>query len=463
MEQVTYTGIINNKIYLVKKNLSLDELNRLKEYFRAPNQKYIFLFKKYGRVTPDIPTHINCYEETEEHLILGRGALKELKVVLSDIRLVFKDEENKAEKIEFDQIYHIDEYNLRDYQEKAVEASINQKKCVLVAGCGAGKTVMAMEIIKRLSTQTTIIVHTKELFDQWYNIIKTYLGIEPGVFSGPDRSIGQVNIVMSQLLARHSSWDLSNLKKICNPGLLIIDECHIKHYQHAHKINSEYKIGLTATPIRSDGTTQFITWALGSEVIASTHDELVEKGFRSEPIYKVIETNFYYPYVNTNEYNLLIRKLLNDPERNNLILKEVIKHVKDDRHCLVLTGVKKHAEILAQALKNNKILAAAIHADVPAKNRFEIISKMKKGELAVLTATSVADVGLDIPILDTLFLTYPSKSSALNTQRAGRIMRIHPDKHENPLIIDFVDSKINLFKNQALYRKRSFKKICTID
>lgn len=462
MDQVQYDGSISNKIYLNKNSISPENLMKLKEYFRVISTKYAFLFKKYGRVSPSIPTHINCYQETDDQIILSMGVMPELMALIPGHRFILKDEEYKSGKIEFNQIYHTENYTLRDYQEKTIEQSIDKKKCILVAGCGAGKTVMAMEIIKRLSVPTTILVHTRELFEQWYNMIKTYLGIEPGVFYGPNRILGQVNISTSQLLSRKNAIDPDTRSKLFNTGLVIVDECHVKHYSLANHFNAEYKIGLTATPIRSDGTTQFISWTFGPEILASSHEELVEKGYRVEPYYKVVETKFYYALINPDEYCQLVRRLLNDPERNRLILNHVINNVKEGRHCLVLTGVKKHAEILAESLKNHGILAEAVHGDIPIKERFDSVTKMKNGKISVIVATTIADIGLDIPILDTLFLTYPSKSSSLNTQRAGRIMRIHPDKHIKPLIIDFVDSKVNMLKQQASKRRHAFEKICKL-
>lgn len=452
---------IDRSLHVEKANIEEKDRQRIREFFQAPNFKYTYLFQKNGRVHPNIPSHIRDYREDETHFILARNTIEEIKFVLHNYVLEFIDNENKAPKIEFNQIYHKEDFDLRPYQETAIANALQLKKAILVAGCGAGKTVMGMEIIKRLSTSTVIIVHTKDLLEQWYSIIKKYIGVEPAVFSGTQNKVGQITLVMSQKLS-NGTFAPDTYAELVNPGLLIIDECHIRHYQHAHRFNCEYKIGLTATPERADGTAKFVNWAFGKQIIAATHDELVANSYRIEPNYKSIETSFSYPYLDRSDYNKMLRALVNDPDRNSLIIDNVEIAVNENRHCLVLTGVKRHAEALAEGLQSRKIKATFLHSDITLANRQEIIEKMRKGDLQVLVATSLADVGLDIPILDALFITYPSKSSNLNTQRAGRIMRLHPEKNEKPIIIDFCDLKINILKFQYRYRYRAFNKICNM-
>lgn len=452
---------IDRGLHIEKVNIQEKDRQRIREFFQAANFKYTFLFQKHGRVHPNIPSHIRDYREDENEFLLARNTVEEVKFVLSGYLLQFIDKENKAPKIEFDQVYHKEEFDLRPYQETAVENAVQLKKAILVAGCGSGKTVMGMEIIKRLSTSTVIIVHTKDLLEQWYSIIKKYLGVEPAVFSGSQNKVGQITLVMSQKLS-NGTFSPEVYGQLVNPGLLIIDECHIRHYQHAHRFNCEYKIGLTATPERADGTARFVNWAFGKQIIAATHEELVANAYRVEPNYKAIETSFFYPYLDRSDYSKMLKALVNDPVRNSLILDNVEAAVKEKRYCLVLTGVKKHAELLAESLQSRKLNATYLHSGITLPDRQAIIEKMRKGELQVLVATSLADVGLDIPILDALFITYPSKSSNLNTQRAGRIMRLHPDKNEKPIIIDFCDLKMSILKFQYRYRLKAFRKVCSM-
>jgi len=83
-------------------------------------------------------------------------------------------------------------------------------------------------------------------------------------------------------------------------------------------------------------------------------------------------------------------------------------------------------------------------------------------EIKALFATTVADEGLDLPGLDTLILTTPTKSMGRIQQRIGRIMRRADDKKE-PLVIDLVDRSKPLY---YMHRKRSrfYKEVgCNVD
>ena len=67
----------------------------------------------------------------------------------------------------------------------------------------------------------------------------------------------------------------------------------------------------------------------------------------------------------------------------------------------------------------------------------------------IIVATySMAQEGLDIPVLDTLVMTTPHSDV---TQAVGRIMRETPGKVNAPLIIDIVD-RWSVFN--SMYRKR---------
>ena len=63
----------------------------------------------------------------------------------------------------------------------------------------------------------------------------------------------------------------------------------------------------------------------------------------------------------------------------------------------------------------------------------------------------MADEGLDLPGLDTLILTTPTKSMGRIQQRIGRIMR-RADNKKEPVVIDLVDGASSLYH---MHYKRS--------
>ena len=96
------------------------------------------------------------------------------------------------------------------------------------------------------------------------------------------------------------------------------------------------------------------------------------------------------------------------------------------------------------------------------KQRREVLRLAEDREISALFATTVADEGLDLPGLDTLMLTTPTKSMGRIQQRIGRIMRRAENKKE-PLVIDLVDAAKALF---FMHKKRSrfYEEVgCTVE
>jgi superfamily II DNA or RNA helicase len=78
--------------------------------------------------------------------------------------------------------------------------------------------------------------------------------------------------------------------------------------------------------------------------------------------------------------------------------------------------------------------------------------------LDILCATSLADEGLDLPMISRLFLVSPQKAGGRFIQRIGRAMRPHPNKPQ-AICFDFVDAKCGLLAHQARGRARAFANI----
>ena len=146
---------------------------------------------------------------------------------------------------------------------------------------------------------------------------------------------------------------------------------------------------------------------------------------------------------------------MSDWERNQLILKWIIYEHGRGKRIIVLTEYKRHVMFLAKALLKMKINAIPVIGDVHPRMRKRAYQHVAKGE-AVLIATKLADEGLDIPSLDTLFLATSAKSLARVQQQIGRIMRSHPGKKE-AIFYDFVDVNVKTFREQAKARIRFYR------
>jgi superfamily II DNA or RNA helicase len=94
----------------------------------------------------------------------------------------------------------------------------------LAAPTGSGKTVMGLAVIAARRQPALIVVHNKELLDQWVARIEAFLGIPPqevGIIGGGKKWIGQkITVGLVQSLYKCAGEVAPHI------GFLVADECH---------------------------------------------------------------------------------------------------------------------------------------------------------------------------------------------------------------------------------------------
>jgi superfamily II DNA or RNA helicase len=145
-----------------------------------------------------------------------------------------------------------------------------------------------------------------------------------------------------------------------------------------------------------------------------------------------------------------------DHQRNQKILDRILQACYDGRQILVLSDRVDHCIWLADSLKSHTIVAEPLVGKMTKKQRAEVLERANNRQIQVVCATTVADEGLDLPSLDTVVLTTPTKALGRIQQRIGRVMRPHPQK-KDPIVIDCVDDNGAMHglarKRQKLYTK----------
>lgn len=170
-----------------------------------------------------------------------------------------------------------------------------------------------------------------------------------------------------------------------------------------------------------------------------------EAGARIKPKIIVRKTDFDFDYGEDSDYQPMIRELVEDQERNRLIIGDVVFENEDGENLsLVLSDRKAHLDLLAELLQGEGIKAAILTADVPKKQREQIIRDVEAGILRVVLATgALAGEGLDIPRLNRLFITTPIRWKGRLTQYVGRALRVAEGKTDAK-IYDYVDTKVGI-------------------
>ena len=146
---------------------------------------------------------------------------------------------------------------LHDVQAAAVAAIEPHDYGVLAATTAFGKTVVGARMIAARGVNTLVLVHRRQLVDQWRERLRTFLSVQDGdigtIGGGKRKPTGRIDIALIQSLVRNG--EVSDL--VADYGHLIVDECHhlsaVSFELVARRSKARYVLGLSATVARKDG------------------------------------------------------------------------------------------------------------------------------------------------------------------------------------------------------------------
>jgi superfamily II DNA or RNA helicase len=327
---------------------------------------------------------------------------------------------------------------------------------ILSLPCGFGKTILALYFISVLKKKTIVVVHKEFLMNQWVERIQFALPTAKiGILQGDKCEIENSDIIIAML--QTLSMKEFPIDTFDDIGHVIIDECHripSRVFSKALlKINSQYMLGLSATPNRKDGLTKVLKWNIG-DIIYSVKSN--EKNIVKVERYLLDSTDENYNKEITSfrgqvQMPTMINNIANYYKRTHLIMEKVVNEIKshNDRQFLILSDRKQHLEDMNKLANQMGITSVGYYIGGMKKDKLKASESCK----ILLGTYPMANEGLDIPSLNGLVLSTP-KSDII--QSIGRICRM---KHENiqPLIIDIVD-KFSIFESQSRKRFNVYKK-----
>ncbi len=292
-------------------------------------------------------------EEKDGFVLLPKGFIGKLLRFCNEQNIKYQlvDERKKLTEVNFSF-----KASLYEYQQEVIEVTIKKEMGILVAPPGSGKTIIGLAIVAHKKQSALIIVHRKQLFDQWVERIQSFLGIaEPfiGKIAPGQQKIGtHITVAMIQSLA---TIDAAN-EIFKSFGLMIIDGCHhvpAKTFRQViQHFTSYYLYGLTATPIRKNNDEKLIFIHIG-DVIQEIKFPLTNNSPSKKVSIIIRETDLLVPFdYKTDKTETLYQILIHDSERNRLIIDDIKTEVNTGKKVLVLTERKAHVEVLYQYLKN---------------------------------------------------------------------------------------------------------------
>ena len=288
---------------------------------------------------------------------------------------------------------------------------------------------------------TLVLVHRAELMRQWQNRLGSFLELNEQkiglIGAGKKKPTGQLDIAVIQRLRRRE--DLPEL--LSQYGQIIVDEAHHLSAQSFEAVlneaNSHFVLGLSATPVNSNGHHPIIFMQCGPIRHVAKRPDHVPKDLTVQV--RHLQTPAIPQNIPIQE---VIRLLAEDGERNARIAADAIAALHAGRKVLMLTKRTEHLDLLHAQLKGSSYQCFVLHGKMKAKERVAVINAL--AELPddtphiLLASAQLVGEGFDHAPLDTLILTLPISWEGTLQQYVGRLHREHISKSDI-LIHDYVE------------------------
>lgn len=446
----------------------------------------------------DMPDSYCLGEFYGDDLVLPRGYALQLKFLLREkghqVRWIDRRTWKRGKSLEWNK-----EFTPRTHQIPAKNKIHKNEQGIYEAPTGSGKSLTCIYLAQEIAPQQTIILVDKlSLSDQWKRTVEEWLNVKVGVI-GAGKWEDSERVVVATV---QSIWSMIKKEKIPKNfferfSCVIIDECHHISADSIEdivgKFWARFRFGVSATPDRDDNKFLVALSVLGEVVWSDDEEKLRERGVLVKPVVRAIRTNFQFRYWpdhqsdhdhnclvprckldgkrkhrHQNNYQQLKSALVSDYARNELVCDTVWDQVQTgNHHHLIITDEVRHVEaIYIQLLAkypHSRGLPSLYVVTGKVKKREELFSEIKQKSASILIST-VAKEGLDIPVIDRVYLPFPSGNVKVTQQKVGRGTRVAEGKTDY-ILFDFQDVQVDLlkkqFKNRAdkLYRKSGMEVI----
>lgn len=326
-------------------------------------------------------------------------------------------------------------FEIRGYQKDAAQALIGDKGPgtgfgTIVLPCGAGKTIVGMQIMQMLKTNTLIITTNISAVHQWINELldKTDLQAEQiAEYTGESKTIKPVTVATYQILTwrpeKDGPYPHFSIFRERKWGLIIYDEVHTLPapvFRVAAELQTVRRVGLTATLVREDGLEGFVFSLVGPKRFDVPWKELEHSGWISEA--ECVEVRLDLPSDKEIQYAVASQRekyriASENPVKDSVVL-QLVNRLSEDKILVI-------GQYLSQLEKLSSLLSAPIiTGKTPTSERDRIYNQFRNGEIKVLVVSKVANFAIDLPDASVAIQvsgTFGSRQE--EAQRLGRILR----------------------------------------
>lgn len=374
---------------------------------------------------------------------------------------------------------------LRGYQREAIQAALKNSWGTIRIPTGGGKTRVAAGILSEISRPSLFLVTRRDLMYQTVKAFHSIFHYDRIGFIGDGEwnpNFITVATVQSLCAALEVPFKLENGEKPervvqkdkgrKNLALALLGGIDVVIFDEVQNIASRtsegimgkverarWRFGLSATDWRNDNSTLLLEALVGPRIYDINMSHLVQHGYAVPAMIRTFTLPAPangWSYVSATTWDEVYKYYhVENVKFHNLTVDIIGTWLDHGRTILTLVTSVKHGKTLASLCAEKGIKAVFLSGRDATKIRAETLGRVERGELRCLIATSIADEGLDLPVLDALILAGGGKSSTKAIQRIGRIIRPYGKKTEG-WVADFYCNDHVWLKKQYEIRQQIF-------
>ena len=326
-------------------------------------------------------------------------------------------------------------FEIRQYQKEAAEALVGNRGPgtgfgTIVLPCGAGKTIVGMNVMNLLKTNTLIITTNISAVHQWIQELLDKSNLTPdqiAEYTGENKTLAPVTVATYQILTwrpeKDGPYPHFSIFRERHWGLIIYDEVHMLPapvFRVVAELQAVRRIGLTATLVREDGCEGFVFSLVGPKRYDVPWKELEKAKWIAKA--ECVEVRLDLPESSEIEYAVAPtrtkHRLASENPVKIEITRQIVERFPEDK-ILVIGQYLEQLGTLAKELN-----APIITGKTPNAERDEIFKQFREGKIHVLVVSKVANFAIDLPdasIAIQVSGTFGSRQE--EAQRLGRILR----------------------------------------
>jgi superfamily II DNA or RNA helicase len=331
---------------------------------------------------------------------------------------------------------------------------------LVVLPTGTGKTFVAVLAISHVGRPALVVTPTIDLMLQWYSELQMAFDVPVGLLGGGYHDIQPLTVSVYNSACLHvERWGNRF-------GLLVFDECHHlpgqSFMEAATGSIAPYRLGLTATPERTDGQEVLLESLIGP---IAYRREIKELGtdylarYQTQRLYVELTEEDAAAYQQARDH---YRQFCADrgismsgPQGWQRFIQETSRSregraafqaYREQRRLALAAPAKLHLlERLLEAHRKDRVLiftydnatvyeiarrylVPAITHQTKTKERKHILDAFQTGEYSAIVTSRVLNEGVDVPAANVGIVLSGTSTVTEHVQRLGRLLRKREDK-----------------------------------